>query len=151
VDTGEYALAQPGTDHDSSANKPASADHKLTTRRKARKPFPFEQDSEEVFARCRRLMPDSIDAKYTYFMRDRRNGLIKIGRSRDPDERCKRLSSSGRHDMEVLVVLRDGYLEGCYHQHFADLCVGGEWFEPHPDILAEITRLSTQGEVRRGN
>jgi hypothetical protein len=45
--------------------------------------------------------------------------------------------------MEILLTLRDGCLEGCYHQHFADLRVEGEWFEPHPDIFAEIARLNS--------
>lgn len=105
-----------------------------------RKPFPYEQASPEEFARCRRLLRHAPDAKYTYFMRDRMSGLIKIGMALDPSERRARLSDGSR-DMEILLTLRDGTLEGCYHQHFADLCVGGEWFVAHPDILAEIGRL----------
>ena len=109
-----------------------------------RKPFPFEQASPDDFAQCRRLLRHAPDAKYTYFMRDRVSGLIKIGMALDPSERQARLSSSGARDMEIMLTLRDGNLEGCYHQHFADLCVGGEWFEPHDDILAEIERLQHQ-------
>lgn len=114
----------------------------FTHPKSGRPPFPYEQSDPETFARCRKTMRHAPDAKYTYFMRDRRNGLIKIGVALDPHERRARLSSSGFHDMEILLVLRDGCLEGCYHQHFADLCVGGEWFEPHPDLLAEIARLA---------
>jgi hypothetical protein len=113
-----------------------------------RPPFLYEQESAETFARCRRLLKGSADAKYTYFMRDRQGGgLIKIGMSQDPDARRAALSASGYHDMEILLTLRDGCLEGLYHQHFADLCVGGEWFEPHPDIFAEIERLTPKTHV----
>jgi hypothetical protein len=108
---------------------------------KTREPFPFEQADKATFARCRKLFPNDIDAKYTYFMRDRYSGLIKIGMARDPDDRRVRLSASGARDMEILLTLRDGCLERCYHRHFADLRVEGEWFEPHPDIFAEIARL----------
>lgn len=107
-----------------------------------RDPFPFEQATEEEFRRMRRFDRHCRDAKYTYFMRNKRNGLIKIGMSFDPEDRRGRLSASGELDMEILLTLRDGNLEGCYHQHFADLRVEGEWFEPHPDIFAEIERLS---------
>jgi hypothetical protein len=50
--------------------------------------------------------------------------------------------------MEILLTLRAGYLEGAYHQHFADLRVEGEWFEPHPDIFAEIERLKSAEKPR---
>lgn len=110
-----------------------------------REPFPFEQADEETFARCRKLLRGSVDAKYTYFMRNRRNGLIKIGMSQDPEDRRGRLSASGAMDMEILLTLRDGNLEYAYHRHFADLRVEGEWFEPHPDIFAEIERLAPKG------
>lgn len=109
---------------------------------KTRKPFPFEQTDAETFARCRKHLRGSSDAKYTYFMRDGVSGLIKIGMSADPNERRMALAASGARSMEILLVLRDGNLEGCYHQHFADLRVEGEWFLPHPDIFAEIDRCS---------
>jgi hypothetical protein len=115
---------------------------------RGRDPFPYVQADPDTFKRCRRMMRNAPDAKYTYFMRDRVSGFIKIGMALNPHERRARLSSSGRRDMEILLTLRDGNLEGCYHQHFADLCVGGEWFEPHPDILAEIERLSAGCEVQ---
>jgi hypothetical protein len=105
--------------------------------------LPYEQPSEAEFKRVCRLFRGSADAKYTYFMRNRRNGLIKIGMSNDPERRRATLSASGARDMEILLTLRDWCLEGCYHQHFADLRVEGEWFEPHPDIFAEIARLNS--------
>lgn len=114
----------------------------IEVKTKLRPRFPYEQADEATFARCRKMLRGSTDAKYTYFMRDRRSGLIKIGMSSDPDDRRARLSASGARDMEILLALRDGDLEGCYHRHFADLRVEGEWFAPHPDIFAEIERCS---------
>lgn len=112
-----------------------------------RPPFRFEQASEAEFKRMRVHASHSADAKYTYFMRDRRSGLIKIGMSNNPEKRRAQLSGSGALDMEILLTLRDGHLEGCYHKHFADLRVEGEWFNPHPDIFAEIDRLNPCPEI----
>ena len=81
-------------------------------------------------------------ADYCYFMFDRIGGGIKIGRSKSPGERRARLSSSGACSMVLLAVVRGGALEGMYHQAFAAHRIAGEWFEPHPDILAEIARLT---------
>jgi hypothetical protein len=66
---------------------------------KTRKPFPFTQCDAETFARMRRLCRGSVDAKYTYFMRNRDGGLIKIGMSDDPEKRRAQLSSSGALDI----------------------------------------------------
>lgn len=122
-------------------------DHSMTTRGA----FPLRQQSAEEFCRLRAIpgLLHDPSAKYTYFMRDRRNGLIKIGMARHPDERRARLNSSGAHDVEILAVVRGGELERAYHKHFADLCAGGEWFHPHPDILAEIERLSNHPDDNR--
>jgi hypothetical protein len=117
-------------------------DMRAEVKTETRPPFPYEQPDEATFARCRKLFRGSSDAKYTYFMRDRISGLIKIGMSGDPESRRAQLSSSGAQDMEILLTLRDGALEGCYHRHFADLRVEGEWFAPHADIFAEIERCS---------
>jgi hypothetical protein len=106
-----------------------------------RERFQWEQADVETFERCRKLLRGTPDAKYTYFMRDRRTGLVKIGMSQEPEARRTALSASGARDMEMLLTLRDGNLEMAYHKHFADLRVEGEWFEPHPDIFAEIERL----------
>lgn len=129
-----------GTECERSKNGRGFADHLLST--KKRPPFPYKQPDAETFAKWKERVPGTIDVKYTYFMRDRYSGLIKIGMSNNPENRRAALSASGEHDMEILLTLRDGCLEGCYHQHFANLRVHGEWFEPHPDILAEIERLS---------
>jgi hypothetical protein len=43
----------------------------------------------------------------------------------------------------VLATVR-GNFEVAYHRLFAEHRAFGEWFEPHPDILAEVDRL-TQG------
>lgn len=34
--------------------------------------------------------------------------------------------------------------ERAYHKHFSEHRLHGEWFEPHPDIMAEIERLNSQ-------
>lgn len=41
----------------------------------------------------------------------------------------------------LAVVVGGSKVEAHYHEQFATHRVRGEWFNPHPDILAEIERL----------
>jgi hypothetical protein len=79
---------------------------------------------------------------WTYFALGKLNGLIKIGRSRSPKYRVWQLKSDPRHGQpaEFLATI-PGDLEVEYHRIFARWRVEGEWFAPHPDLLAEIERL----------
>ena len=111
-----------------------------------RPPFPHKQDDPEEFARLRRVLRKSDYGDYTYFMWDCNSHLVKIGKSVDPARRAAELGSSGARKIELLVVLRGGWLEALYHRHFADLRVEGEWFEPHPDLIDEIVRLRPESD-----
>lgn len=86
-------------------------------------------------------------ADWTYFARGTVTGRIKIGRSKWPERRVRNLKSNcaGFENAELLVSIRDGSWERAYHNAFAAWRDEGEWFAPHPDILAEIDRLKEQG------
>lgn len=75
------------------------------------------------------------------------NGPIKIGMSCDPRRRLKELQTPGQPRLKLLAVKHTGgvgsFEEGRYHERFAEHALGNEWFERHPDILAEIDRLNT--------
>jgi hypothetical protein len=78
---------------------------------------------------------------WTYFIQAH-CGSIKIGRARNVEYRLKELQCANPHKLTLLAVALDGGREAEYHRRFAPHRTLGEWFEPHPDILAEIERLS---------
>jgi len=79
---------------------------------------------------------------YVYFVGGV-DGPIKIGLARYPERRLRTLQSHSPVKLSLLVVCRGGSkMESQYHVHFAKHRLHGEWFERHPDILAEIERLS---------
>lgn len=79
-------------------------------------------------------------ANYTYFALGEMDGAIKIGCSRQPEYRISTLRYEGQ-PAEPLAIIPGAYLERAYHRVFHRWRVDGEWFAPHPDILAEIERL----------
>ena len=69
---------------------------------------------------------------------------IKIGFTTDLKKRLKSLQTGSPNKLEVLAVVEaGGAQERAYHEQFAAHRLNGEWFDPHPDILAEIARLNT--------
>lgn len=80
-----------------------------------------------------------------YFIRSE-TGPIKIGISVDPTQRLRNLQTAHPHKLELICVIAGGGgLEAEYHKRFAAHRLTGEWFAPHPDILAEIERISIGG------
>lgn len=70
-------------------------------------------------------------------------GPIKIGWSSNVEGRLKGLQTSHAAPLKV-YAFKKGRLahEAWYHKRFAAHRLHGEWFERHPDVLAEIERLS---------
>ena len=68
-------------------------------------------------------------------------GSIKIGRTNNVVYRLMDLQCANPQKLELLAVAVDGSREAEYHRRFAAHRLHGEWFTPHPDILAEIARL----------
>lgn len=68
---------------------------------------------------------------------------IKIGFTTDLKKRLKSLQTGSPNKLEVLAVVAACVTqERAYHERFAAHRLNGEWFDPHPDILAEIARLT---------
>lgn len=100
------------------------------------------EETEEQHRKWRRR---SVACWLTYFARGRYSGRIKIGKTQQrPEVRISQLAFEQPYGEEsVLLCTRRGeHFEGLYHKVFDTWRVGGEWFAPHPDILAEIDRLS---------
>lgn len=79
-------------------------------------------------------------------------GPVKIGHSTNPMARLCAIQTGYPHKLRVLAVREGGVaVERAYHDLFAAHRLQGEWFERHPDILAEIKRLNaTPARPRHG-
>lgn len=78
-----------------------------------------------------------------YFIRGA-GGAIKIGFTQQPLKgRLKCIQNGSPVRLEVLAIRSASQeCERAYHRRFAKHRLVGEWFAPHPDILAEIERLN---------
>lgn len=85
----------------------------------------------------------SYPGSVVYFIGPKRGDLVKIGYAADLVSRLRHLQTGSPVKLEVLAAIAGGLdLERTYHRQFAAHRLHGEWFTPHPDILAEIERLS---------
>jgi hypothetical protein len=72
-------------------------------------------------------------------------GPIKIGFASRLEFRLKDLRTANAYPLKVHATVEGPpKLERDYHQRFAAHRLHGEWFTPHPDILAEVERLASQ-------
>lgn len=79
--------------------------------------------------------------RHVYFIGTRETA-IKIGVTGSVKTRFDTLQAHSPVKLEILATRRGGeFLETAYHARFAAHRLHGEWFSPHPDILAEIDRL----------
>lgn len=113
-------------------------------------------DLHVYFARC--LRATDIDADHApcmieppapklsrpvYFIQCGEGGPIKIGIARDPAKRLAGLQTGHFERLQLRALTTGGAKqERAYHDRFAAHRLHGEWFSPHPDLLAEIARLN---------
>lgn len=78
-----------------------------------------------------------------YFVQSE-SGSIKVGMAVDVSARLRSLQTANPSKLKLLATCAGGRtLEREYHSRFAAHRLHGEWFLPHPDILAEIERLAS--------
>lgn len=83
-----------------------------------------------------------LDAPCVYFIGGGVGG-IKIGMSKAPLERLTVFQFNSPIPLKIMALTTGGRAqEQLYHKSFATLRLHGEWFDRHPDILAEIDRLA---------
>lgn len=101
----------------------------------------FVEQAPEVSTR------QKVRASTTVYFIEAETGLIKIGASHNPDQRIKELRAMSPVKLTILATV-SGRIgdERAYHKQFAAHRSHGEWFHPHPDILAEITRLARSAQ-----
>jgi hypothetical protein len=80
---------------------------------------------------------------WTYFIRGPEG--IKIGKSRNPEERKRGLQLAHASELEIIIAVPESVLsETAGHEMFKHLKMSGEWFRPEPDLLAFIETLKAQ-------
>lgn len=78
-----------------------------------------------------------------YFIENTFTRAIKIGLAKWPQKRLSNLQIGSADPLRLLAVVEGGPAhERALHSRWADHRTRGEWFSPHPEILAEIERLS---------
>ncbi len=71
------------------------------------------------------------------------DGPIKIGTSISPDGRRKTLAKWCPFPLEIVAELDGGVkLEGSFHNLFAELHIGHEWFRAAPELVATVEKIA---------
>ena len=84
-------------------------------------------------------------ASFVYFIRDSASGLIKIGRSNDPEKRTEHLQCHMPGEARLLCAIPGGArLEHTFHLAFSGERRRGEWFQPTEALRALVAELSEQ-------
>lgn len=80
-----------------------------------------------------------------YFIRQGALGPIKIGHTNNIKRRLMNLQPGNPHPLRVLVLVPGSRGdERAYHEKYRHLRVGGEWFTPSTQLLAEIKDLTSR-------
>lgn len=80
----------------------------------------------------------------TYIVRHPLSNLIKIGRSRDPEQRIRILSTQSGAILNTLLIV-DEDIERELHTRFCQLRVHGEWFDDEQGLIAEYASKAKEG------
>ena len=98
----------------------------------------YLDETRAARAKKERKATRATTATYIYLMRDERTGLVKIGKSQNPQYREKTLQSDN-----PLIVLVHSWAglpaeEKALHNEFAEKRVRGEWFQLSDEDIASI-------------
>lgn len=90
--------------------------------------------------------PDLLPAE-VYFIQAECCGSIKIGWANNAGRRLRELQRFSACRLKTLAIRRAPIsTEHDYHVLFAAHRLHGEWFSPHPDILAEAAEIAASSE-----
>lgn len=119
-DRREVAIAELGIDLESWSQEPAT---------------PTRRSSVPV-------LPPVPPGQCVYFVQGVDGGPIKIGTSRDVEDRVRTLQCASPVRLRVVGVVAGGaHLEATLHQRLAKHRLHGEWFAAVPEVLAAIAEV----------
>lgn len=76
-----------------------------------------------------------------YFMQASDGGPVKIGSSKNIEQRRKQLESDYKRSLVILRIVEGGRKEEqAIHEQFSHLSLGNELFQPGPDLMEFIGR-----------
>lgn len=78
----------------------------------------------------------------TYFIKNRETGLLKIGRSRDPESRAKALQCGAGAGLDIILIINED-VEQELHSRFSNDRAFGEWFH-HSSAIEEYIRVKRE-------
>ena len=101
-----------------------------------------EQDTEDLLERLKLwgVIPVTIEG-FVYFIRSEETHAIKIGFTSGPiEKRLNSLQTAHPYKLQLLATVpgTPDY-EKSLHERFASFRLEGEWFQPHPDLVAFVS------------
>jgi hypothetical protein len=105
--------------------------------------------------RTRVVLPDKplkhAEDGYLYFIQAEAGGPIKIGYTGWPEKRLVTLQVAHAEKLVILAKTKTSKEnERQIHEHFAGSRIRGEWYEPTPELLANIAEVDSWTAWRRG-
>ena len=84
---------------------------------------------------------------FIYFIQSEKGGAIKIGLSKNPEERLNELQTSTPYKLKLLAKIKgDISKERELHRRFARYRIRGEWFEASNELLSYIEQIKEEKE-----
>jgi hypothetical protein len=84
-----------------------------------------------------------------YFIQAGTDGPIKIGMTHELKKRLGAMQVANHEELTVLLFTPGGAaVEQWMHYKYRAHCIRGEWFKPHPDLLAEIAKLKVMTDAQ---
>ncbi len=80
----------------------------------------------------------------TYIVRHPVSGLLKIGRSRNPEQRIRTLSTQSGAILKTLLIV-EADIERELHGKFCDFRAHGEWFDDKEGLISEYASKAKDG------
>ncbi len=82
------------------------------------------------------------DRQQVYFVQSGESGPIKVGISECPKKRLSGMQTGSAEKLRLLGTIPGGaHAEGFLHDTFREYHIRGEWFRPHPALIAIVNDL----------
>ncbi len=88
---------------------------------------------------------------FVYFFQGECGGAIKIGYSRDPEQRLKSIQTGYPDTVKILLIIPGTEkAEKALHEQFEKSRLRGEWFKPDDYVIEEIEKLKQKNSTKAG-
>lgn len=105
--------------------------------------FGYNQDGTVDEKRAGLFEREDRRVSKTYIVRHPLTQLIKIGKSLNPDNRIRTLSTQSGAILKTLLII-DSDIESELHKKFCEFRVCGEWFDDKKGLIAEYANSAKE-------